>query len=139
MDGEIERDSQCFCCGEDNERGLHLDFSYPEKGKAETQVELPNYLSGWKGIAHGGFLSMLLDEIMAHSCIGTADLAVTGEITVRFKKPAPTGARVRVVGKLEGTKGRLLSTRGWIYDAEGVCLAEATAKFITMGQAGERT
>ncbi|HUW42394.1 MAG TPA: hypothetical protein VMV90_15410, partial [Rectinemataceae bacterium] len=69
MDTAIERDSNCFCCGKDNEKGLHLVFSYPAEGEAEATLLVPEYFSGWKRITHGGFLSMLLDEAMAHACL----------------------------------------------------------------------
>ena len=33
-------------------------------------------------------------------------------------------------GKVEEARGRVLSTRGWLYDAEGSVVAEATARFL---------
>ena len=71
----------CFCCGRDNERGLHLHFSYPEKGKAEATLTIPRYFSGWHDVVHGGFLSMLLDEAMA-----TAEYR-EGVAALREKRP----------------------------------------------------
>jgi uncharacterized protein (TIGR00369 family) len=130
MDRPISRDSLCFCCGLDNERGLHLSISYPEKGTAETSLDVPSWFSGWKNMTHGGLLATLLDEIMAHACLGIAQRAVTAEITVRYQKAVETGARIRARGKVEEARGRVLSTRGWLYDAEGLLLAEATARFI---------
>lgn len=130
MDRPIDRDSLCFCCGADNERGLHLSITYPEKGTAETSLDVPTWFTGWKSMTHGGFLATLLDEIMAHACIGMAQRAVTAEITVRYQKAVETGARIGARGKVEEARGRVISTRGWIYDAEGSLLAEATARFI---------
>jgi uncharacterized protein (TIGR00369 family) len=131
----VERDSLCFCCGADNEKGLRLTFSHPEGGMAETSLEVPAHFSGWRRMTHGGFLSMILDEVMAHACLGSAgpgEAAVTGEITVRFLRPVETGSKVRAVGRVEGTRGRIISTRGWIYDASGAAAAEATARFLSV-------
>jgi uncharacterized protein (TIGR00369 family) len=133
MDMIIERDSHCFCCGKDNERGLHMIFTYPESGSAETSLEVPLYFQGWRNVTHGGFLSTILDEVMAHACIGIAKAAVTAEITVRFRKPVETGTRIRAVGKVTERKGRLLMTKGWIYDPSGAAAAEADARFFIMG------
>ncbi|MGO9308904.1 MAG: PaaI family thioesterase [Spirochaetia bacterium] len=130
MDRPVTRDSLCFCCGADNERGLHLSVSYPEKGTAETSLDVPTWFSGWKNMTHGGLLATLLDEIMAHACLGMAQRAVTAEITVRFQKAVETGARISARGKVEEARGRVLSTHGWIYDGEGSLLAEASARFL---------
>jgi uncharacterized protein (TIGR00369 family) len=130
MDLPVDRDSMCFCCGSDNERGLHLAISYPEKGAAETSLEVPSWFSGWKNMTHGGLLATLLDEIMAHACVGTAQMAVTAEITVRYQKAVETGAVLRARGKVEEARGRVVATRGWLYDAEGSIVAEATGRFI---------
>jgi uncharacterized protein (TIGR00369 family) len=144
MDTAIERDEHCFCCGADNEKGLHLVFSYPAKGEAAASLRVPEYFSGWKSVTHGGFLSMLLDEAMAHACLadqGTAadqasaarrgdGSAVTAEITVRFLKPVETGTQVRVAGKVVQTKGRIISTEGQVYDEQGEVAAQASARFI---------
>jgi len=130
MDPTIERDSLCFCCGADNERGLRLSIAYPEKGSAETSLSIPSWFTGWRNMTHGGLLATLLDEIMAHACVGIAKRAVTAEITVRYQKPVETGQRVRAVGKVEETRGRILRTRGWLYDADGAVIAEGTARFV---------
>jgi len=130
MDRPIDRDSLCFCCGTDNERGLHLSITYPEKGAAETSLEVPPWFTGWKNMTHGGLLATLLDEIMAHACVGMAQRAVTAEITVRYQKAVETGAQIRARGKVEEARGRVLLTHGWLYDAAGTVVAEATGRFI---------
>lgn len=130
MDATIERDNFCFCCGKDNEHGLHLSIWYPENGAAETSLKVPEWFSGWKSMTHGGLLATLLDEIMAHACVGISRTAVTAEITVRYQKAVQTGTRIRAVGKVDEAKGRILVTRGWIYDSDGAVAAEATARFI---------
>jgi len=132
MDPAIERDSNCFCCGKDNERGLRLSIAYPEKGAAETRLTVPHYFQGWRKLTHGGFLSTILDEVMAHACIGIARNAVTAEITVKFLKPVETGARIHAVGKVSETRGRVINTRGWIYNESGTEVAEANARFIVI-------
>jgi len=139
MEQSIENDAGCFCCGTQNEHGLHLRFLYPVSGEAEASLVVPEYFSGWKSMTHGGFLSMLLDEAMAHACIHVADspvdrTAVTAEMTVRFKKPVETGTRVRIAGRVVETKGRILSTHGAVYDESGALAAEATARFLVSTQ-----
>ena len=138
MDRPIDRDSLCFCCGTDNERGLHLSITYPEKGAAETSLEVPQWFTGWKNMTHGGLLATLLDEIMAHACVGMAQRAVTAEITVRFQKAVESGAQIRARGKVEEARGRVLMTRGWLYDSAGTVVAEATGRFIATTRVADR-
>ena len=130
MDRTIDRDKLCFCCGADNDRGLHLSIVYPEKGTAETDLEVPTWFSGWKNITHGGLLATLLDEIMAHACVGMAQRAVTAEITVRYQKAVEIGSRIRARGKVEEARGRVLHTKGWLFDEAGSVVAEASGRFI---------
>jgi acyl-coenzyme A thioesterase PaaI-like protein len=67
---------------------------------------------------------------MAHACVGIAKQAVTAEITVRYRLPVTTGATVRAVGSVEETNGRVLRTKGWLYDEAGQVVAEGSARFV---------
>ena len=130
---DIDRDNLCFCCGADNEKGLHLAITYPVPGAAETTLVVPDWFSGWRDLTHGGLLSTILDEIMAHACIGMGGptkAAVTAEITVRFVKPVQTGSRIRVTGRVTEVKGRIIRTEGHLFGADGEPAATATARFV---------
>ena len=81
-------------------------------------------------MTHGGLLATLLDEIMAHACVGMAPRAVTAEITVRYQKAVETGAQISARGKVEEARGRVLTTRGWLFDEGGTVVAEASGRFI---------
>ena len=126
----VELDDHCFCCGKENQHGLRLRVDYPERAAAETSFVIPGRFSGWREMTHGGLLSMVLDELMAHACISAGVQAVTAEMTVRFIKPVATGTLVRVVGKVVEERSRLLDTQGWIYDPEGGTVAEGKARFV---------
>lgn len=129
----VERDDSCFCCGAENERGLHLAITYPVKGEAETELVVPDWFSGWRNMTHGGLLSTILDEIMAHACIGiggVSESAVTAEMTVRFLKPVLTGSRIHAAGKVSEIRGRIVRTEGRLLDTDGNTAAEATARFV---------
>ena len=124
------RDDTCFCCGRDNERGLHLQYTYPEDGKSRTTLTIPAYFSGWSNITHGGFLSMLLDETMAHACRGRAEMAVTAEMTVRYKKPVHTGEEVTLEGEVVSARSRIVETVARVILPDGETAVEGRAKFI---------
>jgi uncharacterized protein (TIGR00369 family) len=126
----IENDRRCFCCGPDNEHGLRLAISYPTKGTAEAALLIDPRYAGWRGITHGGLLSTVLDELMAHACIASGFKTVTAEMTTRFLKAVPVGTRVRITGAVTGEKGRVVNTEGKVYDAEGSLAAAATGRFM---------
>jgi len=128
---KVENDNMCYCCGTDNDRGLQMTFQYPEQGIAESELAIPRHFTGWKQMVHGGFLSMVLDEIMAHACISKEILAVTAEMTVRYKNPAVVGADIKVSGKIVRQKGKIIETVGEITGTDGTVYAEAKAKFIS--------
>jgi uncharacterized protein (TIGR00369 family) len=132
MSEPIVQDDNCFCCGRHNSRGLRLEFRYPEKGKAETECDIPDYFTGWKRITHGGFLAMLLDETMAHACISQAVNGVTVDIQVRYLKPVEVGEHIRVSGRIARVKSRIIDTEAEIFDEEGEAVAKASARFLKM-------
>ncbi len=127
---QITNDRHCFCCGDKNDKGLKLKFSYPETGKAVTNLTVPEYFTGWENLTHGGLISMLLDETMAHACISTGLTGVTAELTVRFRKPLPVETEIIVTGEMSDKKGRIALTAGKITDKEGNIYATGKARFI---------
>ncbi len=129
----IKNDQHCFCCGKDNDKGLKLKFEYPVEGTAETSLVVPDYFTGWENLTHGGLISMLLDETMAHSCISSKLIGVTAELTVRFKKPLPVGTEIFVKGTISELKGRIALTSGEIKDAADTVYATGKARFISTG------
>jgi uncharacterized protein (TIGR00369 family) len=130
MKEEIVNDDHCFCCGKKNTRGLQLSFRYPEKGKAETECIIPEYFTGWKRITHGGFLAMLLDETMAHSCISETITGMTVDMQVRYLKPVDVGEQIRVVGEVTRLKSRIIETQARINNAAGDIVAKGNARFL---------
>jgi acyl-coenzyme A thioesterase PaaI-like protein len=100
-------DHYCFVCGRDNPRGLKIKVHYvSEEMAAETEVALPREYQGWADVIHGGILSTLLDEMMAHAVWHFAGPGVTLSLEVRFHHPLKPGEAVRVRGVLTAANGR---------------------------------
>jgi acyl-coenzyme A thioesterase PaaI-like protein len=49
---------------------------------------------------------------------------------VKFKKPVKTRTHIKASGEVVEEKGRVIGTRGWVFDDGGAIMAEADAKFI---------
>ena len=61
-----EDDHMCFACGSENPAGLHLTFSaHGEKG-LRSEFTPQKIYQGYRDIVHGGFIGLLLDEIMVN-------------------------------------------------------------------------
>jgi acyl-coenzyme A thioesterase PaaI-like protein len=120
----------CFACGTLNQHGLGLQI-HVERGRAWTELELEPQFEGWEGIAHGGILCTILDEVMAWALVGEDNWGVTARMSVDFKKPAPVGTRLRADGWITRSRRRLVETAARIVDAgSGVELATATGTYI---------
>ena len=133
MGETIGYDGTCFCCGKNNDAGLKLDFEYPEPGTARTTLRVPRAFTGWRNITHGGFLSMLIDETMAHACVSLGRNMVTAEMTVRYRKPVPVESDIEIVGAIERIRGRIASVKATVYDGESDVVAEGSGRFLDTG------
>ena len=80
----------CFACGTLNEQGMGLVL-HVEPGRAWTDLTLERRFEGWDGIAHGGILCTILDEVMAWSLVGEDNWGLTARMSVDFRKPVEIG------------------------------------------------
>ena len=128
-------DHFCFACGGKNPDGLQLKFTYPLPGTCRAEFVPEQKYQGWKGILHGGIISTLLDEALAHAVGGAeggggASGAVTAELTVRFKKPVRIGSKIVLSGKVEKDNGKIVEASSEITDETGLVLASARGKLV---------
>lgn len=130
LNGIVVDDNSCFACGLDNPFGLKLKFSIqPGSGRAVCRTAIDHRYNGWKGAAHGGIITTLLDETMVYACTSTGWLTVTGTITVKFHRPVPTGVQITVTGEVVENRGRSVIAKGSI-ELDGSLLASAEAVLI---------
>ena len=128
----------CFCCGEDNPEGLHLVYTSPTRGAAETTLVVPDRFTGPPDTAHGGFLSIILDETMAWACQSTdtpGAWGFTASLEVRFRKPVGVDTRITATAKITRVRGRIVEAAGKIRDETGAVAATATARFLSGNRA----
>ena len=132
---KLNDDHFCFVCGKDNPDGLQIKFEYPQPGACRAEFVPQKKYQGWQGILHGGMVSTLLDEALAHAAGGSeggggASGAVTAELTVRFKKPVKIGETVILAGRVVSDKGRMVEAESDISDRQGNILASASGKLV---------
>ena len=122
-------DLGCFGCSPSNPVGLALRFR--RTGDAVyTAYAIPERYHGAPGIAHGGVLATIVDEV---SCAAAAFLratfVVTGEISVRYLRPCPVETPLVIEARVVGEHARYLVVDAEVRDGD-VVLARSTGKFF---------
>lgn len=84
---------------------------------------------GPPGCVHGGVIAMLFDELLGAATVLTGRGAMTGTLTVRYRRPTPLGAPLAVRARCAGGEGRKLRMEGSIVH-DGVVTAEARGLFV---------
>lgn len=121
----------CFVCGEKNEKGLKLSFEFNKEKKIIKTIFKPReWQQGFEGIIHGGFLAILLDEVMVKLVYELGTLAVTAEMSLRFKEPARIGEDIIVTGEIVKETKRIIYTKANAKYREGNIVAEAEGKLV---------
>ena len=116
----------CFVCGKENPIGLKLDFHF--EGEAYvTQFEVKPEYQGWSGMAHGGLVATVLDEVMTRILWEKGFNTVTGRLEVRYRKPIPIGATLTVQARLVKHRAPLVETVAVAILPDGTVVAEAKA------------
>jgi acyl-coenzyme A thioesterase PaaI-like protein len=132
----VRDDHYCFGCGQLNPHGLHLHFFMNEGGNGVWAPWTPaREHEGFTGIAHGGIITTVLDEVMGWALYEKNIWAVTGRIAVSFRKPVEIGVATRASAQILNDFGRKLDLAAEIRrEADGLMLAEATAVFVRVNE-----
>jgi acyl-coenzyme A thioesterase PaaI-like protein len=131
-------DNYCFVCGKDNPRGLKIKVTYvPEEMAAETRLALPREYQGWAEVIHGGILSTLLDELMAHAVWHFAGPGLTLGMEVRFHHPLKPDETIQVRGVLTAANGSRRTAEAEITRAsDNRRIASAKSRFLLLEKNG---
>jgi acyl-coenzyme A thioesterase PaaI-like protein len=97
--------------------------------KVVGDVTFGRAFEGAPGCLHGGFVSSILDEALGMACIFAGGPAMTGELTVRFRKHTPIEVPLHIEARLDRVDGRKIETSGELL-AGDVVVAEASGLFI---------
>jgi uncharacterized protein (TIGR00369 family) len=128
--------NRCFGCGGANDAGMKLTFAQDnEKRRIVGRFILGERYQGGGGMAHGGIIATLLDEVMGKVCRFREVRAVTAELNVEYLKPVNVQGEIVVEGWEREQKGRNLFHVGEIRNVAGEVLARGTGRFVIIGEA----
>lgn len=126
----------CFGCGDDNPRGLQVDF-YTDGESVWTEWTPTEPFMGYRGIVHGGVLAAILDEAMGWGAyVGSGLMGKTAELTVRYLESVPLGAPVLVrAWTTENKRDRIVVAAAEMTDGRGKAYMRASGKFMPLTRA----
>lgn len=127
----IEFDPASIVGGQLNPFGMESRY-YREGDEAVGFVNLGPCFEGPPERVHGGVVCAIFDEVMGSvfRATGTPS-AFTGELTVRFERPAPLGTELEFRARRVDSQGRRQLLEGEARSPEGQ-FASARATFIEM-------
>lgn len=130
-------DGRCFACGPKSEHGLQLRFKQLPDGTVEARTTLEQSFQGWRGIAHGGIVAMLLDEAMAHAAGAKGYMGMTGDLRLRFRKAVPIGEPLVLRGEVRWQRRNVLGIGASVALESGSELAAGEGSFVIKGRLPE--
>ena len=128
----FDDDHLCFACGKGNPDGLHLEFE-AVGSDVRTSVTFPRKFQGYSGIVHGGLVSTVLDETMVTLLNRMGYLALTAELSVRFREPVHVGERIDVTASLIEKRGKIFRLAAIAVRPDGTKVATAESRCFQVG------
>lgn len=130
---KLPNSSQCFVCGLENHNGLHLNF-YQEGDTVVANHVVPEHFQGYPGVVHGGIVASMLDEVLGRVFMldDPNRFMYTARLTMRYRKPVPTGKPLRMVGRATRDRGRTAESKAQLFGPDGELLVEADGLLVEL-------
>lgn len=122
--------NRCFGCGSANLTGLHLEFLLAQDGSVVSLPIVSRQFEGHPGYLHGGIIATLLDEAMSKAVRARGTSSMTRRMEVEYLRPVPSGAQLRLEGRVVRDELRKHWAESRILNENGLVLAEAKGLFI---------
>ena len=119
---------ECFVSGPWNPLGIGIEVER-DGDAALAHIVLGAAFEGGPGMAHGGIVAALFDDVLGYLLTLHGIPGFTGELTVRYLRPTPVGTPLVLRGWVVERSGRRLHTAARLHAGERL-VATATAVFI---------
>ena len=125
---------RCIVCGVGNELGLKTSFYELENNELVAICDTKDWHQSYPGRVHGGISAALLDETIGRS-ISINDETIWGvtvSLDVKYKKPVPTDATIKIVGRITKENRKLFEGTGEVILPTGEIAVTAVGKYMKM-------
>jgi len=122
----------CFACGKDNPDGLHMEFE-SVGDELRSTIVFPRKFQGYSDVVHGGLVSTVLDETMVTLLNRAGYLALTAELSIRFREPVRVGERIDISASLVEKRGKIFRLMAEAAREDGTTVATAEARCFQVG------
>ncbi|CAB4820438.1 unannotated protein [freshwater metagenome] len=124
--------AHCFGCGEKHPTGLHLVAHVGNAMDLTAEFVVSENHQGAPGLAHGGLLSVALDEALGKLMWLLRAPAVTARLETDFIKPVPIGSRLFITAEITGQVNRKVycSAVGRLDSSDGEIAVKAAALYV---------
>lgn len=132
---KLPNSKNCFACGMENPIGLKLEmYADPESGGVICDYTIPKKYEGYPGVAHGGIVATLLDEVISRVyMVGDHNrFMYTAKLTTRLRKHVPVEQPLHMTGSFIKDKGRTAEADAKIFSPSGELLAEGEALLVAL-------
>ena len=130
--------NRCFGCGQANATGLRLEFLLASDGAVVSLPVVPEAFEGHPGFLHGGIIATLLDEAMSKAVRALGTPSMTRRMEVEYLRPVPSGAPLRIEGRVVRNEGRKHWAEAVVVNAEETALARGKGLFIEIPQKAKK-
>jgi acyl-coenzyme A thioesterase PaaI-like protein len=87
---------------------------------------------GPPGYVHGGQVALMFDEALGFANVAGGHAGMTARLSIRYRRPTPLRAELRLEAWTVGRQGRRITTAGTLHAGETLC-AEAEGLFVDIG------
>ena len=119
----------CLGCGGDNESGFHLQVRRDGDGVVAEHTFADRH-TGAPGIAHGGAVATVVDDVLGYLPYLVPMAAVTRFLEVDYLKPVLAGVPYLVRGRIDSREGRKVWTSCACTAPDGTVTFTAKALYL---------
>ncbi len=120
---------RCIVCGKQAAAGWELDFRHVAGTMVEADFPCDRALEGYPWVLHGGVICTLLDGAMTNCLFAAGQVAMTGDLHVRFRKPVVAVGSACVRAWIEESTPPLYKLAAHL-EQDGEIKATARARFM---------